>query len=311
MWQYSYNTQSGGGGTLASSIDPKGTQTTYSYVASCSGQSNSCNGAFPTQVSTAGLCTSYAYNCNGGVVTAVTDPNGATTSTNYTDPYYWRPASILDPAGYETDFTYYTNVNGSGSLGAESVLKSNGSPVVDKLTVEDAFGRLSLNQTREQPGSGLSGIWDTVEYLYDANGRTGYTTLPFAGTAGAAAGSVPSTGYFYDALNRYTEISTFDGVNRLSYTDYVYNQNDVKMTVSPAPPGEQPKSRQYEYDALGRLTSVCELTSAQNGGVACQQHTGQTGFFTGYTYDSLGDLTSVNQSGQGRWYSYDGLGRMI
>jgi RHS repeat-associated protein len=82
----------------------------------------------------------------------------------------------------------------------------------------------------------------------------------------------------------------------------------------PAPPGEYPKRKQLEYDGLGRLTSVCELTSAAGSGT-CGQTTPQTGYWTRYMYDALNNLTGVTQNAQGtaqtRTYSYDGLGRLI
>lgn len=296
---YSYNTSSNY--TLSTATDPNGTVTNYTYG------SGSCNGAFPTSVAVGSLTTQYSYNCSGGVVTSIIDPNGVTTATTYTDPYFWRPASTTDASQNKTSFTYYTNAYLSGYPGVESVLtNSGGGAVVDGLTMLDAYGRVSLKQTRE--GSG-SGTWDTVEYLYDSNGRTDYVTLPFAGSAGVPAGSIPSTGYSYDALNRYTVISTWNGESELSYTNFTYNLNDVKVTVNPAPTGENPKSHQYEYDALGRLTSVCEMTSMTGSGT-CPQQTGQTGFYTSYAYDPLGDLTGVSQSGQTRSYSYDGLSRI-
>ena len=303
VWQYSYNTQSGGGGTLSTATDPKNITTSYSYTGS------SCNGAFPTSVSVAGLpATQYQYNCTGGVVTLITDPNGAQTSTSYSDAHFWRPAYTIDPLGNKTTFSYYTNAYSSGYPGVESVLTSNNNPVVDNLSVVDSLGRLSLNQTYN-PGQNN---WDTIEHLYDSNGRVSYITLPFSGSAGQPAGSLPSTGYSYDGLNRKTEISTWDGHNKLSYTDFVYNQNDVKVTFSPAPAGSSyPTSRQYESDALGRLTSVCELLPS-GGGSACNQNSPPgNGYMTTYSYDPLGDLMGVNQSGQTRSFTYDGLSRML
>jgi RHS repeat-associated protein len=87
----------------------------------------------------------------------------------------------------------------------------------------------------------------------------------------------------------------------------------VYETAGPAPAGENTKRKQLEYDALGRLTSVCEITSATGSG-ACGQTSAQTGYWTKYTYDVNNNLTSVTESAQSgqpqtRTYSYDDLGR--
>jgi RHS repeat-associated protein len=88
---------------------------------------------------------------------------------------------------------------------------------------------------------------------------------------------------------------------------------------------ENLKQRQFEYDGLGRLTSVCEIT-AVTGSSNCGQANGQTGFWTRYKYDALGRLlgacenttqslsidcvTTPSAGQQTRTYSYDGLGRL-
>ena len=61
------------------------------------------------------------------------------------------------------------------------------------------------------------------------------------------------------------------------------------------------------YDALGRLTSVCELSGS---GIDCGQNTAATGFKTTYTWDALDNLLSVTQGVQTRSFTYDALGRM-
>jgi hypothetical protein len=80
----------------------------------------------------------------------------------------------------------------------------------------------------------------------------------------------------------------------------------------PAPSGENTKKRQLEYNGLGQLTSVCEVTSLSGSG-SRSQTSSQTGYWTQYTYNVLNDITAVTQnaqssSAQTRSYSFDGLG---
>ena len=294
VWQYSYNTQSGAGGSLATATDPNNTVTSYSYAGS------SCNGAFPTSVTVGGLTTQYQYNCAGGVVTSITDSNNAHETTSYTDSYFWRPASTTDPLNNTTAYSYI-----SPNQVESAVTFNGGGSTADKLTTLDALGRLSLSQTREGPGSST---WDTTEYIYNGSGEVSWITLPFPGPAGQTQGNLPATEFSYDALGRYLDISggpwsSFD-------THYTYNFNDVEVTLNPAPSGENAKSRQLEFDVLGRVKSVCEMTTMSGSG-SCLQQSGQTGFYTSYAYDPLGDLTSVSQSGQSRTFTYDGLSRTL
>jgi uncharacterized protein RhaS with RHS repeats len=277
---YSYNT----GGTLYSATDPNGTVTTYSYTGT------SCNNAFPTSVTVQGLTTSYGYNCAGGVVTSVTDPNQHAVSTSYTDPYYWRPASVSDQLSNVTNYSYpavgqveavMTFPNGNG-----------GNSTTDVYTTTDNLGRPYLQQTREGPGSGN---WETAEVMYDASGCGLWSLRPWvasvAGPGAGVNGGQSATTYSYDALNRYTNVTDWTGVE----VNYSYNLNDTTVAVSPAPSGENVKTHQYEYDALGCLTSVCEATTATTAGCGQNDGTG-VGYKTAYSYDPLGNLTSSSEA---------------
>ncbi len=97
-----------------------------------------------------------------------------------------------------------------------------------------------------------------------------------------------TTTYSYDGLGRQTSVTTPDGaVTTTSY--YAANQKSVTDPAGHA--------KQIITDGLGRLMAVVE----DPGGFS---------YITSYGYDALGDLTSVNQSGQQRNFSYDSLGRL-
>ncbi len=98
-------------------------------------------------------------------------------------------------------------------------------------------------------------------------------------------------------------------------TTFSYNENDTLETrTSPT------TSKQSEFDALGRLTSVCEVTSGTtlwpSGACNPTQNTAATGYLTTYTYDVLGNRTGVTQNAQAstnhqtRSFAYDMLSRI-
>jgi YD repeat-containing protein len=239
-----------------------------------------------------------------GVQTSVTDENGKIWSTSYTkDPDFWRPESKTDPTNAVTSFTY------TGATQVESVLPIvTGSSASDVLSTLDSSGRSHLGQIRQTPGGSN---FDTTETDYDVEGRPSRGTLPFQSTSGQGSSTAPGKMTTYDALGRIASTNHSGGG---SITN-VYSQNDVVVTRGPAPTGENYKRHQSEYDALGRITSICEMTTVQGSG-ACGQNTVQNGFWTKYTYDALGRLTGVTQNAQTsgstqvRSYAYDLLGRV-
>ncbi len=208
-----------------------------------------------------------------------------------------------------TYYNYY-GVNNSGGSAvtaagqSESVMSVySTSSVADNLITVDSFGRSFLSQRRQGPG--LSS-WDTVETDYDSSGRVSHVSLPFSSSTAAGNSGAAGSTTTYDAFGRPIQVSDSAG----GITNYTYNLNDVEVAIGPAPPGENTKNRQFEYDGLGRLASVCELTSASGSGCGQNTNPGTNGYKTSYTYDPLGNLIGVNQSGQTRSYAYDGLSRM-
>jgi RHS repeat-associated protein len=283
-------------GTVATTTDVNGALTTYTYG------TGSCGNSFVTSVALPlSLTSSQTWNCTGGIKTSATDANGKTTTFTYTDPDYWRITSVTDAASNVTNMTY------NGATSVESSLVFNGSnSTVDVLKTVDSLGRTHVTQRKQSP----SANFDSVESDFDNRGMPNRATLPYSGTAGQTNSSGPSVNATYDALGRKTQST--DAAGRT--VTISYSQNDTYLTIGPAPTGEHTKQKQLEYDGLGRLTSVCEITSMTGSGT-CAQTSAQTGFWTKYTFDVLGNLTGVTQnaqsgSSQTRSYSYDGLGRL-
>lgn len=306
-------------GVLSASQDVNTATTTFRY----SGTNNAfCNGAFPTSVDepspNVALSRSFTWNCTGGVMTQLSDENGNNSSVAYNDQFYWRPASSTDQSGNVTNICYAALTSAGcpstpGTNQVESYLNFNsGNSTVDKLVTSDGLGRVEVAQTRQGLYASNSNF-DSVETAYNSSGELYWTCLPYSGTAGQTSSNCPSINNQYDALGR---ITSRDYVPAGGSVSYSYPNNDVLLTVGPAPSGESTKQRQLEYDALGRLTSVCEITSAAGSGT-CGQTNSQTGYWTKYTYDALGNLLTVTQNAQAtsgsqqtRSFSYDAMSRL-
>jgi RHS repeat-associated protein len=278
---------------------------------------STCGNSFVASVNRSLNLVSYSsYNCASGVFTSHTDENGRVSSVDLTvngaDPFS-RSKGTVDGLGNETFYTYQS------PLVAWSALTFNSnSSIVEQLNTLDSLGRLLNSQTLQAPGSST---FDTVSYTYDAAGRLFSTSMPCVAVQGATCPLTPGKAQTYDALGRPLVTTDGDG----GTTTYTYTGNDVLVVQGPAPAGENAKQRQYEYDGLKRLASVCEITSAPGSGT-CGQNNAKTGFWTRYKYDALGRLIGVCQnttqplatdcvqapsSGQQtRTYSYDGLSRL-
>jgi len=277
------------------------TTTTYAYG------SGSCGNSFPTTVTVAGtgvnLSTSTTWNCTGGVATQTTDPNGNTVTSNYTDADFWRPANVLDQESNETTISYI------GETAVETALQNfnGGKSVSDSRTTVDGFGRTTFSQRLQGPGATN---YDTAEIDYNDMGQPYRSTMPYSAAASPSSDNTaaPGTTTTYDALGRVLTVTDADG----GTVAYTYTNNDVLQKVS----GSQTFQKQFEYDGLGRLTSVCEMSSTLTGFGTCGQTTSQKGFWTKYTYDALGHLLTVTQNAQAasgsqqtRTFVYDMLGR--
>lgn len=277
--------------------DINGAQTTYIYG------TGSCGNSFPTTINEPlGLSRSMVWDCNGGINTQVTDENGKVQSSTYTDPNFWRPATITDQMSNQTDYSYF------GQTAVETALQNfnSGQSASDHRSTIDGFGRPILSQTLQGPN--LS-TYDTVETDYNNVGLVQRTTMPFSAAAGGTSLTAPDTTQTYDALGRVLMTQDKDG-GKVSFT---YTNNDVLQQVS----GTQTFRKQFEYDGLGRLTSVCEISTTLPGVGSCGQSVSQTGYLTKYTYDALGHLLTVTQNAQAvpasqqtRTFTYNALGRL-
>ncbi len=292
-------------GTVYKSYDVNGAVTTYNYPDATS----TCGNSFPTSVTlpVTSLSTSTTWNCFGGVATQTTDVNGQPTNMTYSDPYFWRPAAVQDPALNTTAFNYTPTTT-------ESLMAFNSSnSVAEQLATIDGLGRAILNQ--RQQGFNASN-YDSTQTNYDALGRPVQVTMPYSGTKGQTTSTAPVMTTAYDALRR--PLKTTDAGT--GYVSYTYTQNDVLQATGPAPSlpvQENLKQKQLEYDSLGRLVSVCEITTVSPSG-ACSQSNSANGYLTTYSYSSnnTNNQVVVTQNAQSsptqtRTYLYDLSGRLV
>jgi RHS repeat-associated protein len=293
-------------GTPNTSTDVNSAVATYHYADATS----TCGNAFPTSLTITqpiSMTSSTTWACTGGVQLTATDENAKTVTNTYNDPYFWRPNIVTDQLGNQAGFWYQPNPQACCPPGSGWFLTfNNNNSVVGDWQYRDGLGRTYVDQHLLNP---TSTNLDSVSYTFDSNGRPYSTSQPCTiGASGTC--STPKTTQTYDALNR--PLVTTDGGG--GTTTNSYTGNDVLVTVGPAPTGENTKRRQLEYDSLGRLTSACEITGGTGSG-ACGQTSPQTGFWTKYTYDALGNLLTVTQNaqstGQTRSYTYDAMSRLV
>jgi YD repeat-containing protein len=252
-----------------------------------------CNGMLPKTINyPLSLTSSQTWDstCEGGVPESRTDANQNPTTYGYGDPL-WRMKSATDQNYPATNLSYLDATH------FESSMNFNGSvSTVDTTTATDGLGRPILVQKKQAQGSSS---FDSVQYQYgwNATGAFMKQSLPYSGSP------VAWTTTQYDAVGR---VSTVTDGGGNTVTTYTYNGKDVLIDVT-APSGENHKKRQLEYDGLGRLTSVCEITAGSTTGCT-QSNPIANGYWTQYargtntltvTQNSLGSTTET------RNYYYD------
>jgi YD repeat-containing protein len=289
-------------GTIATTTDGNNHTTSFTYKA--------CNGLFPTlttlpSVNGVTQSTSQTWNCDGGVMTGSTDANGKTTTYTYADPI-WRQTAISYPDGGSTSTFYSTGNSSPWTISTSTAI--NGGSSLNKRTVYDGLARVIQTQVTSDPiGT------DYVDTTYDLLGRIHSTSNSHRSSPSSTDGI---TTYSYDALNRISLVSEPDGASEsTSYSNYcktITSGNNAHKLCSDGlgrlinvweDPGLAPHlnyETDYGYDSLGNLTSV-----TQKGGLASGWQA------RSFAYDGLSRLTSASNPESGSvTYSYDGNGNV-
>jgi RHS repeat-associated protein len=250
------------------------------------------NTVLPTPSSGVSLTTSATYDPNTGLMLTSTDPNGQVTIYKY--EALLRLAEVDYPDGGKTTKGYTSNQLSDYNY-------QNSGTHTDTETLYDGYGRTS----RVAVSNGqASKPWYQQDSCYNADGNLQFQSYSYQGT-GFNQGIVCSSSgdaYLFDALSRVTKMTHADG----TYISYSYTGRATQVT------DENGASRISQIDGLGRLTSVCEISSATLQGVAplsCGQDIAATGFLTSYTYSLANHTTIAVQGAQTRTFQTDSAGR--
>ncbi|MGH9533334.1 MAG: RHS repeat-associated core domain-containing protein [Terriglobales bacterium] len=282
------------------------TTETISYAdeyASGSGTPPGPTDAYPTTITDAlGHTREYTWNYASGELASSTGENGNPTSYAYSDPLArLTQVNYPPPAGGETTYTYDDSAPSPSVTTSKEISPGNW---LTTVSVRDGMGQVVESETTSDTVGA-----DYVKTTYDGLGQVLAVTNPYRATNDPTYGV---TTYAYDGLGRTKSVTHPDGA--VVNTTYTGRATEVTDEGN----GSYSVTRVSQVDGLGRLTSVCEVdaTAMPYGGGAtpatCGQDVAATGFLTTYGYDTLGDLTSVTQSGlNARSFSYDSLSRLL
>ncbi|MGH9595849.1 MAG: RHS repeat-associated core domain-containing protein, partial [Edaphobacter sp.] len=249
----------------------------------------------PTPSSGVQLATSAAYDPQSGAQLSATGMNSDQTQVTQYDRLL-RPMTVTSPNGGVATIVYNgndTEVDQTRGSGPEAVTH----------TAVDAYGRKS----RVAVYNGQSGnAWYQVDYCYDAAGLLQFQSVRYQGSGFAGANANKQctgagTSYIYDALGRVTSTTNADGTASSQYNGRTVRQTDVS--------GAQ---KITQYDLLGRISTICEISSSNLQGDPPQTCLGDIGGYTGYVtqYDySVVNTTKITQGAQTRTFTTDLAGR--
>jgi RHS repeat-associated protein len=234
-----------------------------------------------------------------------TDANTQTTIYKYNDPLRRLPEKGFPDNGQTTitynDSPYNPSTPSPSVTTAKEITSSANLTAVAAL---DGVGHTVRTILTSDPDC-ASG--DRIDTTYDGLGQVYTVSNPYCSTSDPTYGL---TTYIRDALGRVTQVTRPDGATALT----TYSGRATK--VQDEGNGTSRVTRISQVDGLGRVASVCEVTSASQFSssgtpAACGQDISATGFSTAYGYNALDNLTSVSQNGlNNRSFQYDSLSRL-
>ncbi|HZF38372.1 MAG TPA: hypothetical protein VE715_06100, partial [Blastocatellia bacterium] len=239
--------------------------------------------------------TSATYDFNTGLAMESYDANGLRSNMVYNanslrPEYAYSPTGayvyhIYNDAGLYTNDVVYEKDHGGADFASRVDTQFDGR---GQVIYEAAFGK--------------DYVRDAVESVYDNLGRLWKRTRPFKEGVDAKQWSATE----YDSMDRPMRVTSPDG----SVTQSFYNESSYPSAAT-SNVGQTVRSRDAwgrerwaRLDEQSRLVEVVEPNPSGDGSVASR------GMPTQYYYDTLGNLTQVNQGAQTRSFRYDSLGRL-
>ncbi len=304
-------------GNVVKGIDAKGYLTEFQfddrYDVAAEGEARALGGsaelwglasyAFATKtINAAGHTTFTQFNFYTGQPVDSEDANGIVASSYY-DEQLGRPTKVIRAVGTasasQTKFSYDDN---GRTITIESDQYAFDDRVLKTLTAYDGFGRTT--ESRQYEG-GANYI--VTKQTYDALGRAYQSSNPYRPWQSESAVWTTTN---YDALGRVISVATPDSAVVSTY----YHGSQI-LVMDPTG-----KERMTQNNALGQLTDVWEITPADDATESIafpNRPEVSAGYRTKYTYDTVGNLTTVAQRKgtagtlQTRTFVYDSLKRLL
>ncbi len=229
-------------GLLASSTDPVGATTSYTYDA----LGRQLTEALPGDASIEALTRTMTYDSYGNVLTEADSWTGTTRTTTYVYDNRNRQIEVTDPAGVESSTTYDEagNVIETTSGGVTTAQDFDGLGRAIELSVASSTSVMSFDgRGLTVAASDPTDVTNTA--TYDIGGRPMSEIL-------APEGAELETTYTYDLLGRETSSTTPDGI--VTTTTYDRLGRVVSTTVAGA-------TTSYAYDHAGNQVSTTDPDS--------------------------------------------------
>lgn len=312
-------------GNVTLATDAKGNQTEITYDAI-----NGFTGLYPTQTisayqTTIARTSSAAYDFQTGLVTTAMDVDNNISVVTVYDAL-GRPTKVRTAANTPLESwtqTEYNDVVRRVIVRSDLEIKEDGKKVA--VQHYDQLGRVHLSRSieniaTEDPYNETHGI--KVQTRYQTGNPNSYqiTSNPYRANYSSNE-TAPTMGWTRSKswnTGRKQQVETFTGAalpapwgTNTNSSGFVTTDIDADRTLVTDQAGKQRISR---TNAIGQLKDVWEVTASDAntdaiifGNPAVNLH----GYKTSYSYDTLNNLTMVNQGVQTRSFTYSSLSRLL